>query len=147
MMEDAPMPDCDGAIIDRFYGALGSGDLDAALACLTSHAQVWHSFDGHVSDRQQSLEGWRALLAGFPERAFVDVRRHAISSGFVQQHMMTARTLDGALVGWPICVFVEVTDGLISRIDEYIDRAGRLKVADLHEAKTPGLGEGASSAL
>ena len=27
-------------------------------------------------------------------------------------------------MGWPVCIVVEIRDGLIARIDEYIDRAG-----------------------
>lgn len=133
------MQDGGGAVIDRFYEALSRGDLDGALACLTVDARVWHCFDGVAVDRAGCLEGWRALVTGFPERAFVDVRRHAISTGFVQQHFMTARTLTGAMVGWPICVVVELSGGLISRMDEYIDRAGKLDIAQLNQARTPGL--------
>ena len=133
------MDDDDGAIVDRFYAGLASGNLDAALACLTPDVRVWHSFDGIAQDRESSLAGWRGLVAAFPERAFVDVRRHRVPGGFVQQQLMTGRTAAGELVGWPVCVMITLRDGLISRIDEYIDRAGSFAVADLHGAKTPGL--------
>lgn len=133
------MADQSGAIIDTLFGALGSGDLDTALACLGPNATVWHSFDGISMDREAARAGWQDLVAGFPERAFVDVRRQAIPGGFVQQHMMAARTPAGNLIAWPVCVIVRVENGLISRIEEYIDRAGRFAVDDLRGAKTPGL--------
>ena len=129
----------DGAIVDRLFGALASGDLDAALACLTPDARVWHSFDGIAQDRTEALAGWQALVANFPERAFVDVRRHAISGGFVQQQLLVCRTASGQTMAWPVCVVIRLEDGLIARVDEYIDRAGKFAVEDLQRAVTPGL--------
>lgn len=128
----------DEAVIDRFYAGLASGDLDEALACMTPDACVWHSFDGIAQDRAASLESWRGLIANFAERSFVDVRRHRIRGGFVQQQMMTVRTTQGAVLGWATCVIVWLQDGLIARIDEYIDRAGRFDLMTL-EGVTPGL--------
>jgi ketosteroid isomerase-like protein len=129
----------EGEIIDRMYGALANRDLDGAMACLAPGARVWHCFDGIAQDRAAILAGWTALLAGFSDFAFVDVRRHAIAGGFVQQQMMTGRTPSGALVAWAICLVVRLENGLVARVEEYIDRASRFSVADLHAATTPGL--------
>jgi hypothetical protein len=52
---------------------------------------------------------------------------------------MTAKTQAGDMVGWAICVVVKIKNGLITRIDEYIDRAGKFAVADLTKAVAPGL--------
>ena len=128
-----------GEIIDRMYAALANRDLDAAMACLAPDARVWHCFDGIAQDRAAILAGWTALLAGFPEFAYVDVRRQATVDGFVQQQMMTGRTASGTLVAWAICLVVRLENGLVARVEEYIDRAGRFSVADLHTATTPGL--------
>jgi ketosteroid isomerase-like protein len=129
----------EGEIIDRMYGALANRDLNGAMACLAPDARIWHCFDGIAQDRGAILAGWTALLAGFPEFAFVDVRRQATADGFVQQQMMTGRTPSGALVAWAICLVVRLEDGLVARVAEYIDRAGRYSVADLHTVTTPGL--------
>jgi len=133
------MSELDGTVIDRFYAGLASGDLDAALACTTPDMRTWHCFDGIVQDREQCLVGWRSMVENLPERAFVDVRRHAIPGGFVQQHMMAAKTSAGTIMAWPVCMLIWLENGLIARIDEYIDRAGRFTMADLHAATTPGL--------
>ncbi len=133
------MAENDGTVIDRFYAGLASGDLDTSLACLSADARIWHCFDGIAQDRQSSLAGWQDLVANFPCRAFGDIRRHSIPGGFVQQMMMTVRTASGAGFGWPICVVIKVADGLITRIDEYIDRAGRFELAAESDIATPGL--------
>ena len=129
----------DEAIVDRFFGGLASGDLGACLACLAPNARIWHSFDGLAQDSAESFIGWQALVANFPERAIVDIRRHAIAGGFVQQHLMTCRTAAGKAIGWPVCVVIRLENGLIARIDEYIDRAGKFDFEDPQQAKTPGL--------
>ena len=133
------MADSQGAVVDRFYGGLASGNLDESLACLAPEARIWHCFDGIAQDRKCSFAGWQDLVANFPSRAFVDIRRHAVAGGFVQQMMMTVRTASGESVGWPICVVIMLKDGLIVRIDEYIDRAGRFDVTNACAEATPGL--------
>lgn len=134
------MPDV--TAIDRLYDALTRGDVAAARACFVPHARVWHSYDGLAVDLDASVAGWQGLVAHFPERSFEDVRDEAIEGGLLRRHVMVGRRSDGARAGerlaWPICLVVRLEDGLISRIDEYIDRAGSLSVPD-GPVRTPGL--------
>jgi len=113
-----------GAVIDRLFAALSRGDVPAAAACCTPDARIWHSFDRIAQDMGEAKAGWEAFIAGFPARAFVDVRRSAIPGGFVQQHTMVVKTAAGANIAWPVCLVAKVKDGLIARIEEYMDRAG-----------------------
>jgi ketosteroid isomerase-like protein len=138
--------DSDGDIIDRLYGALAEGDVEAARACCTDDLEVWHSFDQKVVDLKQTLAGWRQLVGGFPERDFVDVRRSPVPGGWVQRHQMVARTHDGKRIAWPLCLFVTTRDGLICRIDEYIDRAGSYEI-DEDVTATTGLAPSRSGAV
>ncbi|MBU6269554.1 MAG: nuclear transport factor 2 family protein [Sphingomonadales bacterium] len=111
-------------IIDRMFAALAAGDIAAARACYTADALCWHSFDGVAHDLDAITDQWRDLVSGFPRRAFVDVRRQATATGFVQQHVMVGWTAAGVAKAWPCCIVVRVENGLIARLDEYIDRAG-----------------------
>ncbi|WP_169795115.1 nuclear transport factor 2 family protein [Novosphingobium barchaimii] len=129
----------DGQVVDRFFEGLSSGDLDAVLACLTPDARIWHCFDGVAQDRSEARQAWQSLIDNFPIRIFVDVRRERTSSGFVQQHMMMGTTKDGVNAAWAICAMIRIEGQLISRIDEYIDRAGKFDLAVNGEARTPGL--------
>jgi ketosteroid isomerase-like protein len=125
------------AMIDRMFDALARGDVAAARACCTPDVVVWHSFD-----RQPvSLAGsgaWEKLATGFAGRSFVDIRRSAVPGGWVQRNQLIARTPSGARLAWPMCLFVTLRDGLIDRIDEYIDRAGHYEPSG-DEPSTPGL--------
>ena len=129
-----------GTVIDRLFGALGGGDIDAAVACFAPDGTVWHSFDCVVHDRDSMARDWAGFVGAFPERAFADARRQATADGCVQQHLMVGRTATGVRKAWPVCVVVRVDrDGLIVRLDEYIDRAGAFTLADDAPAVTPGL--------
>jgi ketosteroid isomerase-like protein len=134
-----PLPDVGTAeVIDRFYEALTRGDVAGARACVTADLTVWHSFDRIAIGLEEAVAGWEDMVAGFPERSFVDVRRSPVPGGWVQRQQMMGRTASGTQVAWPVCLFVTLRDRLISRIDEYIDRAGRYEPAGDTTA-TPGL--------
>lgn len=113
-----------GEVIDRLFGALEAGDLQAAGDCLRDDARVWHCFDRVSHDRDHILSDWKQFIADFPERFVQDVRRQATPTGFVQQHVMVARTAAGRQMAWPVCVVVTTLGGKITHLDEYIDRAG-----------------------
>lgn len=127
-----------GEVIDRLFGALAGGDVEAAVACFADGAKVWHCFDCIAHDKPAMREQWQVLVANFPERDFVDVRRQPIPGGFVQQHVMTATTASDARKAWPTCIVVRVENGLIARLDEYIDRAGAFDPGADGLTRTPG---------
>jgi ketosteroid isomerase-like protein len=111
-------------VIDRLFDALSAGDLETARECLTPNVRLWHSFDQVAMDREAAMGGFADFISNFAARSFVDVRRHAIEGGFVQQHLMTATRHSGEVLAWPVCIVVQIDDDRIVRLDEYIDRAG-----------------------
>jgi ketosteroid isomerase-like protein len=130
-------PHRSGAAIDELYAALSRADVAAAKACCTEDARIWHCFDRIEQDLDQAVRGWWDFVGAFPEREFLDIRRTPIARGFLQQHLMVTRLQDGSRMAWPICIVVEVRDGRIARLDEYMDRAGSYMVDD--DVRTPGL--------
>ena len=105
-------------VIDRLFGALSAGDLETAYDCLTPEAQLWHSFDQVPMDRDTTMAGFADFVTNFAARSFVDVRRHAIEGGFVQQHVMTATMQSGEVLAWPVCIVVRIENDRIVRLDE-----------------------------
>ena len=75
-----------------------------------------------LNDLVITLASLDALAEMTTARRFTDVRRHGIDGGFVQQHVLNLDwgSGSGALPG---CIVVQLRDGLISRIDEYLDGA------------------------
>lgn len=113
-----------GHILDRFYEAMERGDVDAVVACCTPDARIWHGFDRVANDLEGAAEDWAGFIAAFPERGITAIHRQATDEGCVQQCIMVGRTADGVQRAWPVCLVVRIKDGLIARLDEYIDRAG-----------------------
>lgn len=130
--------DTAGAVIDAFYDAIAAGDIAAARDCCDVEALFWHSFDGRVLTLEQISGDWAQLVEHFPQRAFVDRRRAATAEGFIQQHMMVARTNAGDGMAWAACMVIRLRRGQILRLDEYIDPAG-LRFAGEPPTVTPGL--------
>jgi len=129
----------DGAIIDRMYSALGNGDIDAAVACYTPDAHIWHSFDCVAFNLDAIRPQWEGMKSGFPEQEVADIWREKIEGGFVQRHMWVVRTASGERKAWAVCIFVTIRDGLIARLDEYIDRAGAFSQQGEGPLVTPSL--------
>lgn len=109
-------------IAERLFAAIEAGDLEAASEIYAPDAEVWHSYDGVVQSREDSLRvlGW--VTRNLQVR-YTDVRRSATATGFVQQHMVRATAGDGRVVEVPACIVATCRGGRITRLDEYLDSA------------------------
>jgi len=110
--------------VTRLYDALSRGDIAAARACCAPDVRFWHCFDGIAQDLDGAAQGWEGLVAHTAARQSEDVRSVPTADGLVQQFVFVVRTPAGERKAWPVCVVVKIKDGLITRLDEYIDRAG-----------------------
>ena len=109
-------------IADRLIGAIEAGDREALGALYADDVVIWHNTDQVEMTKEQNLASLDALTAMTTARRFSDVRRHSIDGGFVQQHVLNLEWSSGS-GALPGCVVVQLRDGLISRIDEYLDGA------------------------
>ena len=120
---------------DRLVGAIAAGDTEGVRAIYAPDAEIWHNFD----ERNQSVDENVASMADLHGRAsglaYTEIRRFLAPGGFVQQHVLRATLPNGGTWELPACVIVRVRDGLIVRLDEYLDSA---HVAKLTEALTGG---------
>jgi len=124
-------------VVDNFYRALSRKDLQGAIDCCSEDAVFWHNFDGVEQTLQQAAAGWQGLFNGFAENSIACVRWDPIPGGLVQRHHFLLRGNDGALKAKPCCVFVNFTDGLIARLEEYIDLSGSLPVDEAATGARP----------
>ena len=109
-------------IADRLISAIEAGDREALGALYADDVVIWHNTDQVEMTKEETLASLDALAAMTRGRRCREVRRHLIDGGFVQQHVLNLDwgSGSGALPG---CVVVQLRDGLISRIDEYLDGA------------------------
>ncbi|MCE9648046.1 MAG: nuclear transport factor 2 family protein [Parvibaculum sp.] len=120
------MADTESAILalaERFVAAIESGDIEAVKGCYAGDARIWHNFDEVDQTVEENLKvlGWMTRVLG--ERKYNILRRVAIPGGFVQQHVLTGKRKTGEAFAMPACLVVQVKDGRISRLEEYLDPA------------------------
>jgi ketosteroid isomerase-like protein len=123
--------------VTRLYDAMSRGDTAAMRACCAPDVRFWHCFDGVAQDIESSVQGWEGLIAHTKARHAEDVRSIPTQDGLVQQFVFVITTPTGERKAWALCVVVKIKDGLITRVDEYIDRAGGFDVGD-GDVTTPG---------
>ena len=107
----------------KFVGAIQAGDADAVRACYAPDAKIWHNNDGLEQSVDQNLRVLRWFMRTLPDRHYRVLRVEALPDGFVQQHVLEATLVDGTAWAMDACVVVRMKDGLIVRLDEYIDSA------------------------
>ena len=116
--------DCDDAdrtIPDRFRDAMEGLDADLLADIYAEEVVVWHSHDEIEQSRDEAVATARAFLATLGR---CKVERSALlrtETGFVQQHRLVGERVDGRpFRSAPLCIVVTVSQGKITRIDEYI---------------------------
>jgi uncharacterized protein len=107
----------------KFVGAIQAGDADAVRACYAPDAKIWHNNDGLEQSVDQNLRVLRWFMRTLPDRHYRVLRVEALPDGFMQQHVLEATLVDGTAWAMDACVVVRMKDGLIVRLDEYIDSA------------------------
>ncbi len=111
------------ALAERFVGALEAGDTETVLACYAPDAKIWHNTDGIEQTVEQNMKVLAWITRKLPNRTYKIIRREALSDGFLQQHVLTAALPDGSRFEMAACVIVKVENGVITRLDEYLDSA------------------------
>ncbi len=116
------------AVVQQFFTALEAGDVAAMDALYAPELRVWTNLTKADAEREPSLK-----LVAWLARSVVDLRyeivaRYAIeidehTTGIVQQHVLTGAATDGTPLRAPACLVIAVRDGLIARIDEYLNGA------------------------
>ena len=107
----------------RFVDAIQAGDTDAVRACYAPDAKLWHNNDGIEQTVDQNMKVLDWFIRTLPDRNYRVLRIEALPDGYVQQHVLEATLRDGTVWAMDACVVVRMENGLITRLDEYIDGA------------------------
>ena len=107
----------------KFVGAIQSGDVATVRACYGPDAKLWHNTDNieQTVDQNMAVLDW--FIAKLPDRNYRVLRREALKDGFLQQHVLEATLPDGTPWKMSACVVVRMKNGVITRLDEYLDSA------------------------
>jgi len=104
----------------RFFDAIEAGDVARIKAIYAPNAVIWHNNDQKEQTVDENLRVLDWVVRNLKNRHYRVKRRVAIPGGFLQQHVLEAETANGPF-SMPACIVVEVKDGRISRLDEYLD--------------------------
>ncbi len=117
------------ALRDRFFAAVTAGDLDGVRACYAPEALIWHNTDGLAQSADENLRvlGW--IAENVKEFRYEDVRYQPTATGFVEQHLVCGTSPSGTPFAIPACIVCTVVDGLVTRVDEYLDSAQAAMIA------------------
>ena len=112
-------------VAERLFTAFVEHDYDAARALLAPGFRGW----GNAHGQEMDADGFLAILPVMRQQIgrhrYDDVRRMMTGDGFVEQHRVRATVADGKELDFgDACVVARIDhDGLVERLDEYIDTA------------------------
>jgi ketosteroid isomerase-like protein len=106
----------------RFFAAVETGDIDQIRAIYAPDAIIWHNHDRKEQTVEENLKVLRWVARHLPKRRYNVLRRVAIPGGFLQQHVLEGETANGPF-SMPACIVVQVREGRIARLEEYLDSA------------------------
>ena len=111
------------AFAEHFVTSIERGDVAAVRACYHPDAKLWHNTDNieQTVDQNMKLLDW--YVKNMTNRHYRILRRTALDDGFLQLHVLEATRPDGQPFKLDACVVVKIENGLITRLDEYLDSA------------------------
>ena len=121
-------------LVIRFFAALEAGDIDTLREIYAPDAVIWHNDDlieQPVEDNLKVLQGLHRAVSGL---RYDIVRRVPAADGVLQQHVLRGHLPDGAPVELHAAMYLQVRDGHITRIEEYLDSGKRSSIRAAREA-------------
>ena len=111
-------------IADRLVAAIEAGDGATLAGLWSDDVTVWRLGGGPARDKARALKVIAWFVESTTDRRYEVLDRQVFVGGFVQQHTLHAVDATGAPLSFRACLVVRVSvEGLITRIDEYLDPA------------------------
>lgn len=114
------------------FDAIEAGDIDAVSATFAPDMTMWFNVTGAETSRADTLDGLVHGATIQRRRTYNDRQIHTFDDGFVAQYVLNVVLHDGSAATLWACLVATVHDGLIVRLDEYLDstkfvpRGGRI---------------------
>lgn len=122
-------------LADSFYRSLTSGDIAGCERLFAGDAVIWHNFTLTEQSPPDALAQAAALASLNAD--FELTERVVLADGWLQQHRFHFAFDDGAETLAAI-QRVQVRDGLIVRVDEYMDTGQLGRIGQKAQARSGG---------
>jgi ketosteroid isomerase-like protein len=122
--------------VERFFAALEAGDIDAVREIYSPDAVIWHNDDlieQPVQDNLKVLAGLHKVVSGLHYEV---IRRVKTDDGVLQQHVLRGTLPNGEPMALHAAMYLRVSAGHVTRIEEYLDSAKRASIKAAREAAT-----------
>ena len=111
-------------LLDTLLEAIGSGDVERVRACYSPDARIWHNFDDIEQTVDENLRTLSWMCSVLDERSYDVVRRDPVDGGVMQMHVLRGVVkATGEAFAMPAALVATMADGMVTRIDEYLDPA------------------------
>ena len=121
-------------LVVRFFAALEGGDIDTLREIYAADAVIWHNDDlieQPVEENLKVLQGLHRAVSGLH---YDIIRRVPAPDGVLQQHVLRGQLQGGAEIELHAAMYLQVRDGHITRIEEYLDSGKRAAIKTAREA-------------
>lgn len=110
------------AIADDLGAAIFARDANLIRAVYHDDISVWHGSTGIAQSKDENVSLLSGVFSITSSLQYVDIKRHDIPGGVIQQHRLVGAFDNGKpLPDLFACLVIMVSDGKISRIEEYFD--------------------------
>src|SRR6478609_7820590 len=111
-------------VAERLFAAIENGDAATVEALWSDDVVVWKSAQPEEQVKKRALRVIAWFMDTTTERRYEILDRRVFDGGFVQQHVLHARSRNGESISMRVCIVITLgADGLINRIAEYCDPA------------------------
>jgi ketosteroid isomerase-like protein len=121
-------------LVVRFFAALEAGDIETLREIYAPDAVIWHNDDlveQPVEENLKVLAGLHRVVSGL---RYDITRRVPAPDGVLQQHVLRGTLPNGADVELHAAMYLQVREGHITRIEEYLDSGKRAAIKSAREA-------------
>ncbi len=107
----------------HFTRVIEAGDAERAKAFYAPTARIWHNTDYREIGPDENVAIFARLKQALPDMKLIITHLEVIAGGFVQADRLEATLPDGTPFRLSSCTIVKIENGLIVRVDEFIDSA------------------------
>ena len=122
----------------RFFAAIEAGDIDAVREIYAPDALIWHNDDLIEQPVEENLKVLAGLHRAVSGLRYEVIRRAPTQDGVIQQHVLRGTLPSGPELALHAAMYLQVKDGRVTRIEEYLDSAKRSSVRAAREALSSG---------
>jgi ketosteroid isomerase-like protein len=108
-------------IAEAIGRSVATRDLGIARSLFAPGATVWNAMGDATMTVQDGLRLLQAVLDVTSELSYTDVRVTPTAQGYLDQHYVHVVMKSGQHIRFPAIMVVTINDGLITRLEEYIE--------------------------